>query len=283
MKISKLILLLFIVLKSVLMIAQDTIFIYDTIIVYDTVYIYDTIRTSNLQSDTNDIYSSRVNKSIAEISIKDCTITPSKLELEKEKKTTKRNNNFGVKLGAVLFGTNDNIQSISNPKTFGGKIGFYYRYSMTKKIGLRFGVDYLYNSNNKKAKARTINLDNSSQEYLALFNEEVISLPNSSIGDIRNLHIIKYHGQLAIPLLIEMNFDKIKPFIGIEYRYKLYEGIAYESFRNDWGGKFGVTYQAFQKTEFMLNFYKGLTNEQESIIGVKLNSYSLGCSVLHQF
>ncbi len=283
MKTNKNILLLLLVFKSMMMIAQDTIFVYDTIIVYDTVYIYDTIRTEQLNLDTNNINSLETNKSTAEEpSIKDSSTTSSKLDLEKEK--NKSNNSFGVKLGTVLFGTNDNVQNISNPKTLGGKIGFYYRYSINKKIGVRCGVDYLYNSNNKKAKAKSSDIDNSSKNYLSLFNEEeAIGLQDSSIGDIRNLHIITYHGQLAIPIFLEINFNKISPFIGIEYRYKLYEGIAYDSFRNDWGAKFGVTYKAYQKIEFMLNIYKGLTNEQESIVGVKLNSYSLGCSILFQF
>jgi len=297
MKIFKKIILLLLILNSNLLFSQDTLFIYDTIFVYDTVYVYDTIKIEteksilleqidSLENELNSINLKNNDSLTATISKNNIIVdeTIKKIEAMKNvnllgvllvavQTVTLAQHDLGITGGLTMYGTTDNIKNVSNPTTPGFNIGAFYQHNFSEKVGLRVGAEYLYNVNGTEAKLS--GTDSTEAVYQAFFNNKV--------EDVHQFNITKYHSQIAIPLTLNFSLGKISPFVGIEYRYKIYNEVAFVGFISDLGAKLGAIYTLSEKISLAVNYYQGLTNQQFNFQETKLKSHSIGLGVQYKF
>lgn len=251
----------------------DTIFQYETLTVYDTVFVYDTIRAvepeklnpiepkgadySVLHLDTAG------NKAIlliisgnktATIPINGIILNENIKNLNSMKKLSfvgvvlfafqsmvMAQTNYGITVGGGAWWAkcNEPITSVNYTPTL--KAGVFFEHSLSNNVFLKTGLNYNYLTNNYSYKAT------------------VDTLNWVGVGD--EASATAYH-QFSIPLQFGYAIGKIKPYLGIEYSYRISESWLNQSI-NSFGLLGGINYAISDKVTLGINYYHGLTKDYE--------------------
>lgn len=249
---------------------NDTIFVYETVTLYDTIYVHDTIRV------IEDLKVEPINSKETELfllQIDSTSMQANLLIVSKERTAT-------LPINSIIL--NENIQNLKSMKkiSFLGVVLFAFQsmvmaqtnYGITAGVGtwwakcsepsvgteysptLKTGV-YVEHAVGESFFLKTelnYHFLNSNYSYKTY-------IYNDYFGDSEAAS--NYH-QFSIPLQVGFSFGRVKPYLGVEYSYRISESWLNTQI-NSFGVLGGLNYSISDNLSFSLNYHNGLTKDLE--------------------
>jgi hypothetical protein len=251
----------------------DTIIVYETITVYDTIFLYDTIKISDfnqmviieprgfdltlLQLDTINLMANLLiiskNQS-ATIPINSIILNENLKKQESMKKLSFLGvvafafqsmvigqTDFGITAGVGTWWAkcNEPVAQVEFSPNF--SIGGYLEIPVAKHLYLKTVPGYTYMMNNYSYKTE---------------------FDSINMGEIGSGESASAYHEISLPLVIEYQLGKFKPFIGMKYAYRISESWLDQSI-NCFGLLTGLNYSITDKLSLGLDYYFGLTKDFE--------------------
>jgi hypothetical protein len=259
--------------KSQFTTQKDTLIVYETVIVYDTVFIHDTIRIlekSNLKAaepkglDLSlsglDTFSQKVQLLIffknhaATIPINSIILAENNKNISGMKKLSffgvvflafqsmvAAQTTVGLSAGLGSWWAKCNKPIVSSEFSPTLNLGLFMEYPMSKNLFARTELNYSYLKSNYSYKAM------------------VDTLNHLMVGEGESAS--NYH-QFSLPLQVGYKLGNFKPYLGMEYSYRLSESWLHTKIHS-FGLIAGLNYRVDENLSFGFNYYRGLTKDYE--------------------
>jgi hypothetical protein len=271
---------------------KDTLFVYETLVIYDTLFVHDTIRIPNCNKmhskrpEIQILYLENIAGGAQLITLPfngTATLERNGIILNENNKNLKgmkklsflgvvlfafqsmvvAQTDFGFTAGGGTWWAKCNQSSVNSHYSPTLHAGLFFECPLPSAFFLKSELNYHFLMSNGSYKFADPDV------YFKSPSATGGSVYSISFGDewATNFH------QISVPISVGYKIRKFKPYIGIEYSFRMSEAWFNKRIHS-FGWNTGVIYPVSDRISAGLNFYKGLTTDCKDI-GYKMNLQTL--------